>query len=249
MQRNYQYDYADNSPAMYDRQSRERKAATMLAVFEDYFDKNLSTLNLLNVGGSAGIIDNYLAKYFEHVTSIDIDEGAIAHAQSQQTAENLTIELGDALNLGYPEESFDVVICSHVYEHVVDPVKMLAEIRRVLKPGGVCYFAAGNRLCWMEPHYKLPLLSAVPRPLAHLYIRLSGKARFYHEKHLSYWGLIQLIKPFKHLDYTKKLINNPEKFKTEYMLPPGSFKQRVAISFSRWSHWLTPSYIFLLIKN
>ena len=92
------------------------------------------------------------------------------------------------MNLPFGDESFDIVICSHVYEHVPDPERMFDQIHRVLKPGGVCYFSAGNRLMWNEPHYDLPLLSVLPRPLAHLYIRLAGKADRYHEKHLTYWG-------------------------------------------------------------
>jgi O-antigen biosynthesis protein len=34
-------------------------------------------------------------------------------------------------------DSFDVVICSHVLEHVKDPARAMTEIRRVLKPGGL----------------------------------------------------------------------------------------------------------------
>jgi SAM-dependent methyltransferase len=82
--------------------------------------------------------------------------------------------VADALHLPFADDSLDVVICSHVYEHVPEPVQMFREIHRVLCMGGVCYFSAGNRLMWNEPHYNLPLLSVLPRPLAHLYIRLAG---------------------------------------------------------------------------
>ena len=88
---------------------------------------------------------------------------------------------------------------------------MMNEIHRVLKMGGVCYFAAGNRLMYNEPHHNLPLLSVLPRPLAHIYIRMAGKANFYYEKHLSYWGLKQLVQQFKRVDYTVAVTIESEK--------------------------------------
>jgi SAM-dependent methyltransferase len=42
----------------------------------------------------------------------------------------------DITEIDFPDESFDVVYCSHVLEHVPDDRKALAEIRRVLKPDG-----------------------------------------------------------------------------------------------------------------
>jgi hypothetical protein len=59
---------------MYDVAGRERKAKTMLAVLRDFIQSPLEDLQLLNVGGSTGIIDNYLADYFQSVTSIDIGD-------------------------------------------------------------------------------------------------------------------------------------------------------------------------------
>ena len=42
----------------------------------------------------------------------------------------------DITNIQYPNHSFDVIYCSHVFEHVVDDRKAMREFRRVLKPGG-----------------------------------------------------------------------------------------------------------------
>jgi SAM-dependent methyltransferase len=46
------------------------------------------------------------------------------------------VEQIDMLDICYPEGSFDFVIANHVLEHVADDAKALAELRRVLKPGG-----------------------------------------------------------------------------------------------------------------
>jgi hypothetical protein len=102
---------------------------------------------------------------------------------------------------------------------------------------------------WNEPHYNLPLLSVLPRPLAHLYIRLAGKARYYHEKHLSYWGLKTLVKDFTCTDYTLRLVTEPGKYFTAYMVSPGSFKSRIAITILKLAYWACPGYIWILQKE
>lgn len=67
----------------------------------------------------------------------------------------------DALRLPFAEHSFDVVICSEVLEHIPDYRAALAEVSRVLKPGGL--FCASvprawpERICWRlcEAYYRV----------------------------------------------------------------------------------------------
>lgn len=249
MERGYQYGFSERGSAMYDADGRKRKARTMVAVLQDHFGSDLANLSLLNVGGSAGIIDNYLADYFGSVTGVDIDAPAIAHARATYSKSNLHFEVGDALNLEFPPESFDVVICSQVYEHVADAKRMMAGIFAVLAPGGVCYFAANNRLMLIEPHYGLPLLSLLPRTIAHVYIRLTGKAGFYYEKHLTYWGLRDLTKSFTVHDYTQKIVRDPSRYFADYMFKPCATKAITARFVTKNLHWLSPGYIWLLEKS
>jgi len=208
----------------------------------------MSKLSVLNVGGSAGIIDEYLSRYFGRVVGIDIDEQAIAYAKNHFSKDNLRFEVGDAMRLTYEQHSFDVVVCSQVYEHVADADMMMDEIFRILKPGGVVYFAAGNRLMLNEPHYNLPLLSVIPRPLSHIYLKLAGKGSYYYEKHLSYWGLRKLVRRFQLTDYTGLILQAPAKYKAAYMVKPGSAKQKVATALARYAIWLVPGYIWVLTK-
>ena len=58
------------------------------------------------------------------------------------------------------------------------------EIHRMLKPGGVCYFSAGNRITLIEAHHKLPLLSVIPKKLAHYYLRIFTEHNYF-ENHLT----------------------------------------------------------------
>lgn len=248
MERAYQYGFSDLVPSMYDVEGRNRKAATMVAVLNDHFDVPLKSMRVLDVGGSTGIIDNYLSDHCGSVTGIDIDAKAVDFASEMFDRENLYFHCGDAMELKVSDEIIDIVICSQVYEHVPDAQKMMKEIYRVLRPGGVCYFSASNRLMWNEPHYNLPLLSVVPRPVAHFYIKKAGKNDYYHELHLSYWGLKNLVKIFKVIDYTRKVIEKPHDFGTAYMVSPGTIKAWLARQVVEWMYWTCPGYIWLLQK-
>jgi SAM-dependent methyltransferase len=248
MERGYQYGFSDKGTAMFDRDGRQRKAWTMMRVLAEAVDKDFATLSVLNVGGSAGIIDEYLSRYFGRVVGIDIDEKAIAYARGNFNKDNLVFEIGDAMNLAYAADSFDVVICSQVYEHVADAAVMMDEIFRVLKPGGVVYFAAGNRVMLNEPHYNLPLLSVIPRPLSHIYLKLAGRGSYYYEKHLSYWGLRKLVHKFELTDFTRAILQSPAKYNADYMVRPGSFKHKLAAALARYAIWLVPGYIWVLTK-
>lgn len=72
------------------------------------------------------------------VTAIDISPKMIAHAERKAEREGtpVQLELGDAQNLRFPDDSFDTVVATFVFCSVPDPVQGLREAARVLKPGG-----------------------------------------------------------------------------------------------------------------
>jgi SAM-dependent methyltransferase len=247
--RKYQLNFSQLLPqAMFDVCARRNKAQTMLQVLRDHLGTELTHLRLLDIGSSTGIIADFLAGHFQEVIGIDIDAPAVAFARQNCSRSNLFFAMGDSLDLGFPKNAFDVVICAQVYEHVPDAERMMKEIFRVLKPGGVCYFAAGNRLALMEPHYRLPLLSVIPRPIANLYIRLAGKSTHYHEHHLTCWGLKELVHAFEVIDYTRKIVAAPDFFNAGYMLREDSWEWMLARVVVRVAYWLFPGYIWLLRK-
>ena len=199
-----------HADAMYDYDGRRKKARTILAVLQDFFQRDLDSFSLLDIGTSTGIIDSYLADHFGVVVGVDIDRQAVTFAKKHHKRRNLDFALADAMELPFPDSSFDVLICAQIYEHVPNSTRLMSEVYRVLRPGGVCYFSAGNRLNINEPHYGLPFLSIIPRSLAHLYLRLAGRGTFYYEKHLTYWGLRKLVREFEITDYTQAVVERPE---------------------------------------
>ena len=58
----------------------------------------------------------------------------------------------DGTALPFPDATFDAVHASWLLEHVPDPARVVAEVHRVLKPGGVCRFIeVDNRTLLIEP--------------------------------------------------------------------------------------------------
>ncbi len=101
----------------------------------------------------------------------------------------------DVERLPVSDDTLDFVLMNHLYEHVTDPVALFREAYRVLAPGGGAYVTAGSRLAVIEPHYRLPFLSWLPRPVASAYLRLSGRGKAYEGiRFLTYRPLLTIMR-------------------------------------------------------
>ncbi|MBP7216239.1 MAG: class I SAM-dependent methyltransferase [Candidatus Omnitrophica bacterium] len=249
----YQKDYARlYCPAMYDAKKRLIKADKTISVLNDYFSQcNIAYdgFSVLDIGCSSGFITYRLGEFFKKAVGIDIDQEACCYAQAQASNQKTQFVLADAMRLSFADESFDVVVCSHIYEHVPASEGLLHEIFRVLKQGGVCYFAGPNKLNLIEPHYKLPLLSLMPKRLAHVVLRLTKGHERYHENLRFYWGLKRLCKDFEVVDYTGTVVRDPQKYSLQELLPASSIKARCARFLLSRAVWLSPTFIWILKKT
>ncbi len=94
-------------------------------------------LKALNLGTGEGDYDRMLAAYCEQLIGCDINEDDLACARAVNAdLPNVVYEKNDALQLSYADEHFDLVVCCEVIEHVGKPRQLLAEVYRILKPGG-----------------------------------------------------------------------------------------------------------------
>jgi SAM-dependent methyltransferase len=248
----YQNDFSKLHPKMYNRVLYGKTGPRVITILSDYFSsegKSLSELSLLDIGCSTGFLTGIYAGVFRTVVAVDIDEGALEFAEKHNNADNITYRMGDGMKTDFPSSSFDVVTCTKVYEHVPDADVLMAEIHRLLKAGGICYFSAENRFRVIEPHYHLPFLSIFPRPIAHLYLRIAGRGSFYYEKPLTLWGLRRLVRRFEIIDYTIKVIREPERFNADDMLVLGTIKQRLSLFILSIAYFLSPVYLWLLKKK
>lgn len=247
-QRGYQMEYSRDNEEMHSIEGRQRKARTMLCVLREAIGSRLEHATALNLGCSTGIIDETLAPHVSAMMGVDIDLPAIELARAKRTAINLEFAVEDAMQLSFADARFDVVICSQVYEHVPDPHRMMSEIHRVLKPGGLCYFAATNRWSVMEKHYHLPFLSWLPPKLADTYVRSLGRGDAYYERHLGPGPLRALVRQFRLEDWTGRILDSPGDYEAEYLFP-GRLSRTVARAVYRIAPVMFPGFIWVLWKT
>ena len=120
-----------------------------------YFKRKLFTeLNVdpqgksaLEVGCGGGILCEEIARMGFAATGIDPAAHSLRIAADHARAVGLriTYERGSGEAIPYRDSCFDIVFCCDVLEHVRDVAKVIAEISRVLKPGGVFCYDTLNR--------------------------------------------------------------------------------------------------------
>lgn len=246
--KDYQLEYSKINPSLYETDTRIVKAKKIFKIIHDYSNVDFEKFYFLEVGCSTGININYFGDYAKMCIGIDIDHQALQFARSH-AKQNVHYLSGDGMHLPFKDEFFDVIICNHVYEHVPDSTALMKEIYRVLKSGGFCYFAAGNKYSLIEGHYHLPFLSWLPRPLANSYLRLTRKGSTYYEKHLSYRNLKKLVEKFALTDYTIKILDEPDRFGAEDLINSDSIIRKIPAPVFGLLKPLIPTYIFILSKE
>jgi SAM-dependent methyltransferase len=108
--------------------------------------------DVLEVGCGAGTDLVRFARGGATVHGVDLAESAIALATAnfaqQGLAADLRVASGEALP--YADASFDLVYAHGVVQYTADDRKLVAECRRVLKPGGLAIFQVYNRRSWLN---------------------------------------------------------------------------------------------------
>jgi len=168
-----------NNLEFYDQQAAQwwNEAATIFPLSKlnplrfQYFDREISdwnSLSVLDVGCGGGYTCEFLAQRGAQVTGIDQSAACIYAAKDHAEMMGLPIHyhIGVGENLPFERDRFDVVICVDVLEHVESPADTIAEISRVLKPGGLFCFDTINRTRqsrWLLIWLLEDLLRLIPR--------------------------------------------------------------------------------------
>lgn len=105
----------------------------LLLNYLEQHDVLIQGRTIQDLGSGVGGYSEELARNGARVVSVDL-------IQPQLTA-GLPVHqiVGNALALG--TERLDIVLCASLIEHLAQPTQLLAEIERVLKPGGACYLS------------------------------------------------------------------------------------------------------------
>ena len=108
---------------------------------------------LLDIGCGSGLYFPLLAGMAEHVIGIDTSEEMIKAAQrlvDKKELDNVDARVANAEELPFPDRHFDAVLGFDVLHHIPDFKRAMAEVRRVLRPGG--------RFASIEPNVLNPVV-------------------------------------------------------------------------------------------
>ena len=99
--------------------------------------KGIEFNKILDLGCGTGVILEHIKQAYNSVElyGLDISENMIVQAK-QRLGSNALLSIGDAENLPYENNSFDLVCCVESFHHYPNPAKALLEIKRVLKDNG-----------------------------------------------------------------------------------------------------------------
>lgn len=241
--RERQLAYSDVQHAMHDEAGRRKKARKIIAVLSHFLGRDdLDGLRALDLGSSTGFISDELRRAGASVLGVDIDAPGLAAARQRFPADIHWL-MADGSALPLPDRSVDLVVFNQIYEHVVDPDAVLAEIRRVLRPDGAGYLGLGNRRTLMEPHVRLPFASWLPPAVADRYVRLMRRGDRYHERFRTKPGLRRLVSGLHVWDYTWTVIAEPQRFSADDMLRGPM--TRVPLWVLRLMSPVVPTYIWV----
>lgn len=110
--------------------------------------------NLLEVGVGTGLT---LFRYPDatRITGVDVSEDMLSHAKKKAAGmpqKRIELRNMDAEAMDFPDQTFDCVTLPYVLSVTPDPDRLVAEVRRVCKPGGVILILnhfSGSRFWWL----------------------------------------------------------------------------------------------------
>jgi ubiquinone/menaquinone biosynthesis C-methylase UbiE len=124
---------------------------------EPIFDRHpIGNGKVLDAGcGTGEILARLAAKYPEATfVGIDLEEPHLERARGRNAefGERVRFEQGDAMSLHFDDGSFDYAICRHVVQAVPDASRVIAEMQRVVRPGGRLHLIAEDYgMLWCHP--------------------------------------------------------------------------------------------------
>jgi len=153
---------------------QERYQNPRLQNLKHYVAGDFTNATILDLGSGMGGLLVRLLQEGLHAIGLDycFDYCGITKLRGMRYGVHTPVINAQAESIPLNDQSVDVILCYEVIEHVFDPVVLLKEMRRVVRPGGIIFISVPNRWSLYDHHYHLWGINLLPRPLAELIIRL-----------------------------------------------------------------------------
>ena len=133
--------------------------------WKEVFPQQDHEFQLLDVGCGSGYRLRRMAEAGWKVEGIDFDQQAVKMARSK----GFEVRCGSLVEASYPADTFDVVSMYHVIEHVDNPLNVLRECIRILRPGGRLVLATPNIQSWGHKRFGVAWRGLEPPRHLHLF--------------------------------------------------------------------------------
>lgn len=130
------------------RAEQKTKNPWVMESIDRYFSKDIA---ILDIACGGGFLTNHLATKYREVYGVDFSVDSLKVAKAHDHTGKVHYQKADAYSLPFDDQSFEVVCLMDFLEHVENPKAVLAEAKRVLKPGGLIFYHTFNRnpLSWL----------------------------------------------------------------------------------------------------
>lgn len=116
----------------------------------------------LEVGPGSGVYLPSLAQLFDEVVASDVQPAFLDHARHLITNyPNLSLVIDDITMSYFPNNTFDLILCTEVIEHIPDSKAALREMHRIIKSGGTLILSTPQRYSPLELVAKIAFLPGV----------------------------------------------------------------------------------------
>lgn len=169
----------------------------------DFRIKESPRLSLLHVAPEQQLMNKF--RKMGNLEYVAIDKKCSGYEYSS------FVKDGDILQLDYADNSFDMVICNHVLEHIIDDRKAMSEIHRVLKPGAPAILMVPMDYGLAQTDEEKPDECLSPQ---------EREARFGQSDHVRQYGL-DYFHRLEECGFVVKRVSYPDKIVEKYALLPG----------------------------
>lgn len=193
--------------------NREPKAAMINNVLENHLGSPPLHCSLLDIGCGNGDICHYFVQKGFSVFGVDVEDCR------RTENKNFYFQLISSERIPKADACYDIILSNHVIEHVKDQDLHMREIRRLLRPGGLVYFATPNKTSpFMRGHKN-------------------------NNKVLSWTSVRQLLRrhDFFWYDYGVEVASNPKRYNCK-----PAWGDRVPLFLLRLSKYAFPTHIMIL---